>query len=106
MFNMKKIKALGQSIAASCSNFAEYKAKVFAMKESGQIDAGTAVLLVVVGVIIYNVIPLLGDANAVVQADTDSSTMLKTVADLGEWLIPIGLIVGIGMVAFRHFKGD
>lgn len=64
-----------------------------------------AILAVVAIVVIYKFLPTLGSANTELQSSDNVSAMTKTMAGIGEWLIPVGVILAMGLGAFFLIGG-
>jgi hypothetical protein len=64
-----------------------------------------AILAVVAIVVIYKFIPTLGNANVELQSSANVSAMTKTMGGIGEWLIPVGVILAMGLGAFFLIGG-
>lgn len=70
--------------------------------EHGGVNIQTIIMIFIAIVIIYQLIPVIGSSNVVVQASTNASSMSKFAAGLGEWMFPL---LGIIAVVFLLFKG-
>lgn len=64
-----------------------------------------AILAVVAIVVVYKFLPTLGSANSELQASENVSAMTKTMGGIGEWLIPVGVILAMGLGAFFLIGG-
>lgn len=59
-----------------------------------------AILAIVAVVIIFKFLPTLSASNAELQNVENVSSMTKTMAGIGEWLIPTGILLALGLGAF------
>jgi hypothetical protein len=66
----------------------------------------TLFMLSMVGLlVVFKVMPMLGTENQAVQASENVSDMGKTMAGIGEWLLPVAGILALGFLVFSKVRG-
>lgn len=94
------IKANAYVAAAGSNPFNAFKLAHDA--ERGSVNIQSIIMIFIAIVIIYQLIPNIGNSNVEVQASENASAMAKFAAGLGEWMFPL---LGIIAVVFLLFKG-
>jgi len=74
-------------------------------EQKGAVGIQSIIMIFIGIVIVYQLIPQLGTDNTLVQASSNSSTMAKFAAGLGEWMFPLLGIIALVFLLFKGRKG-
>jgi hypothetical protein len=74
--------------------------------QAGGVSIETIIMIFVAIIILYQLIPQISNANSMVQASTNATTMAKFAAGLGEWMFPLLGIVAVVFLLFKRRKNS